>query len=571
MCPDAKVRDDLGSAGCPARLVRDGLPVMRCSVRRLLVIVVLAVTALGAALAVPTVASAAGRAPAVSGVDPAVGNVHGGFRVTVHGRGFTHVQHVYFGAVAGRSVHVASTRTLTVTAPAHGQSDVHVRVITAAGKSGPGPGSVFRYRRAPEVTSVSPSHGLVAGGEQITVRGSGLTWVRGVRFGDRKATSVHVVSARLVRATAPRNQAGGTHVRVVTAHGTSRAVAAARYTYWLMPVRDLAVDTTATSATLSWRPPASGDPTEVMIRRRAGTTPPVWPSRGELVTTITDASTHYRDLNRDPDTHYAYAVFALHGTQHSPAAGMPVQTSATSRPSAPTDLQISPAPQHTTAGPCAGASGWLGNAGGQFRLAARVANPDNPDAGVAPKFELADLGGTGTSDPAQLIPPGDPAGPPLTINGTDQLVFQDLDPAMLVDGHKYQVDAYTADATATSAKSATCTFWYDADQPATPDVAASTPTVHVGDTVTFTLTSSDTAPDGTTASGIDHIGYSLASASDLDGDGGTHAHASGSGDTRTATISVTPTLWGTNYLYAQAVDRAGNTSPTATYAFYVSG
>jgi alpha-tubulin suppressor-like RCC1 family protein len=65
------------------------------------------------------------------------------------------------------------------------------------------------------------------------VTGRHFTHVRAVKFGSIKGSALNVVSVKKLRVTAPAHAAGLVHVRVVTAHGTSRAVAIDRYRYRL--------------------------------------------------------------------------------------------------------------------------------------------------------------------------------------------------------------------------------------------------------------------------------------------------------------------------------------------------
>jgi hypothetical protein len=93
----------------------------------------------------------------------------------------------------------------------------------------------------------------------------------------------------------------------------------------------------------------------------------------------------------------------------------------------------------------------------------------------------------------------------------------------------------------------------------------------VGDTVHFTFSASDIEPASGSVSEIDHFSYSTSSESQLAGDGGSHVAAVGDGLKRSAQITLSPTAWGTNYLYVQAVDAAGNESTVRSFQYYVSG
>jgi len=87
----------------------------------------------------------------------------------------------------------------------------------------------------PVVTHVSPARGSTVGGTTVTVRGKhfaarGKSAVKKVLFGKKAATHVRVLSARMIKATAPTGT-GVVDVTVTTAKGRSAKVPADRYTY----------------------------------------------------------------------------------------------------------------------------------------------------------------------------------------------------------------------------------------------------------------------------------------------------------------------------------------------------
>ncbi|WP_034260538.1 IPT/TIG domain-containing protein [Actinospica robiniae] len=84
---------------------------------------------------------------------------------------------------------------------------------------------------APVISSISPNQGPSAGGNTVTITGTGFTGVTAVRFGSASA-SYTVVSATQISATAPAGT-GSVSVTVATPAGTSNAMA---YTYVTAPV-----------------------------------------------------------------------------------------------------------------------------------------------------------------------------------------------------------------------------------------------------------------------------------------------------------------------------------------------
>ena len=85
---------------------------------------------------------------------------------------------------------------------------------------------------APVVTGVSPASGLVAGGETVTVTGSGFTNATAVSFGAVTTTSFTVASDTQLTVPSPAATTSGTvDVTVTTPAGTSAISAAGQFTY----------------------------------------------------------------------------------------------------------------------------------------------------------------------------------------------------------------------------------------------------------------------------------------------------------------------------------------------------
>lgn len=178
----------------------------------------------------PQPSAEAATRPGVTSVRPASGPLKPG-RVTITGSGFRKVRAVLFGGVKGTKVSVGSASTLTVVPPARtSPGTVSVQVVTAAGRSRLTRASTFRYLARPKVTSVSPASGSLAGGETVTVQGSGFAAGATVRFGSTPALSVRRLSSTTLEAVTPAMAPGPLHVRVRTGGGTSATSAADLYT-----------------------------------------------------------------------------------------------------------------------------------------------------------------------------------------------------------------------------------------------------------------------------------------------------------------------------------------------------
>nr|WSX49681.1 ricin-type beta-trefoil lectin domain protein [Streptomyces sp. NBC_00974] len=151
----------------------------------------------------------------------------------------------------------------------------------------------------------------------------------------------------------------------------------------------------------------------------------------------------------------------------------------------------------------------------------------------------------------------------------------------LKDGHKYYWFANTQDDTLQSADSERCYFFVDRSSPsaavASTDFPASGTTgghpKRVGEEGTFTLSGADNGPTNgsTRSSGLACARWTtdpVKAASDwkcTDADPRIVKSLPGG----KATVKFTPWAWGTNYLYLQTQDNAGNMSQPVAYSFYV--
>ena len=81
------------------------------------------------------------------------------------------------------------------------------------------------------VTKVDPNKGPVAGGDNVTVSGSGFSNAIAVRFGTATASNLTVTSDTQLTVTSPPGTAEEVHVTVTTPAGTSAITPADQYTY----------------------------------------------------------------------------------------------------------------------------------------------------------------------------------------------------------------------------------------------------------------------------------------------------------------------------------------------------
>ncbi|WP_218022503.1 IPT/TIG domain-containing protein, partial [Nocardia amamiensis] len=165
--------------------------------------------------------------PSLSSISPNKGPTSGGTTVTLTGTGFTGATAVNFGSTPATSFTVNSDTQITATSPA-GTGIVSVTVTGPTGTSNP---LSYSYVVVPTITSISPTVGPIAGGNSVTITGTGFTGPLTVRFGST-ATTFTVDSSTQITAIAPAGSAGTVQVTVTGLGGTSNGVS---YTYAPVP------------------------------------------------------------------------------------------------------------------------------------------------------------------------------------------------------------------------------------------------------------------------------------------------------------------------------------------------
>jgi large repetitive protein len=176
-----------------------------------------------------------GTAPTIASISPSSGPVTGGTLVTITGANLTGATGVSFGAVAASSFTAVNATQITAVAPAEAAGMVDITVTTPLGTSATSAADAYTYQAGPTVTAVTPPGGPIAGGNAVTIAGTGLTGATSVKFG---AASAHftVDNAGEITATAPAGTAGTVDIVVTTPAGTSPTGSADRYSYTALPV-----------------------------------------------------------------------------------------------------------------------------------------------------------------------------------------------------------------------------------------------------------------------------------------------------------------------------------------------
>jgi hypothetical protein len=163
--------------------------------------------------------------PVITTINPTKGSVAGGNNVVINGVGFIGATGVSFGG-SGAAFTVNSDSQITTTAPARaaGSASVVVNKGIFTAVTAPSP---YLYIAIPVITTLSPATGPIAGGNVVTINGSGFSGASSVMFGGNSATNFTVNSDSQITATAPQGVLGSVTVIVTTINGATSS----RYTY----------------------------------------------------------------------------------------------------------------------------------------------------------------------------------------------------------------------------------------------------------------------------------------------------------------------------------------------------
>ncbi|MBC7540672.1 MAG: IPT/TIG domain-containing protein, partial [Bacteriovorax sp.] len=172
-------------------------------------------------------------APTVTSVAANAGALAGGTAVTITGSGFFAGATASFGGSLCTSLSVVSSTSITCSTAAHAAGLVNVVVTNTDTQLGTGL-SVYTYRAAPTVTSVSPNNGVLAGTTAVTITGTGFISGATVNFGGSACGSVTVASATSITCTTTAHAVGAVTV-TATNTDTQTGNAPAAFTYQAAP------------------------------------------------------------------------------------------------------------------------------------------------------------------------------------------------------------------------------------------------------------------------------------------------------------------------------------------------
>lgn len=172
-------------------------------------------------------------APVITSIVDNSGHPNGGNVVTITGNYFKPGATVTFGTVAATNVQVKSATEITATVPANPQGTVTVTVKNTDNQTAT---TQYQYKANPEVTSITPTHGPLAGGTIVYIQGN--YFMKGVtaKFGDNLAASYSYTNSRSFAVTAPAGAAAGPVDVVVTNPDGTTITIPAGFTYDEPPV-----------------------------------------------------------------------------------------------------------------------------------------------------------------------------------------------------------------------------------------------------------------------------------------------------------------------------------------------
>lgn len=149
-------------------------------------------------------------------ISPNQGSTGGGTAVTITGTNLANASAVTFGTKLA-SITANTATSVSVLSPS-GASVVDVRVTTPGGTSNP---LQFFYVPAPFKAGLSVTSGPTAGGNTVTLTGSGLATATAVSFGANAATPTVVNDSQLTVTVPAGAAAGPVSVTVTTAGGVN--------------------------------------------------------------------------------------------------------------------------------------------------------------------------------------------------------------------------------------------------------------------------------------------------------------------------------------------------------------
>lgn len=208
-------------------------------------------------------------APTITSISPISGARSGSNTViSVFGTGFVPGTTVTVGGIAMTSVIVVDTNTLSGTVPDYVSGPLVKDVVVTNSAGSATLSNAYTYSAtAPTISGITPATGPVAGGTQVTITGTNLTFVTGVTIGGIALTSVSVVNSGTITGITPAYVSGSLVKDVTVTDAVSAATLAGGFTYNTAPPPP-----TITSVNPATGPAAGGSPVTITGTNLTGAT-----------------------------------------------------------------------------------------------------------------------------------------------------------------------------------------------------------------------------------------------------------------------------------------------------------
>jgi len=158
----------------------------------------------------------AGDPPSIAGIDPSTGPAGGWTEVNIDGQGFTGTNSVKFNGVECPAFTVNSSTSITAVTPAGTLfSFADVTVQDNEGSDTLTQAYFYSFDPAPDITTVTPNQGDLAGGTRVEISGPSVVGVTDVQFDGVSGTALEVTSATTLGVTTPSGAPGAADVTAI--------------------------------------------------------------------------------------------------------------------------------------------------------------------------------------------------------------------------------------------------------------------------------------------------------------------------------------------------------------------
>ena len=184
----------------------------------------------------------------INSVSPSSGSTVGGTNITINGENFNEYAVAYVGSQPLQNLTVVSSTEITCTTPPWTAGAIDVTVVQIDDSITFSDG--FEYIQALTADQVSPNTGVIAGGETVTIYGTGFNGSTTVTFGGTLATNVTLVNSTTIECDIPAKNAG--YVDVIVTKGMESVTLSSAFEYilplsigYVIPVADFDIGGTS--------------------------------------------------------------------------------------------------------------------------------------------------------------------------------------------------------------------------------------------------------------------------------------------------------------------------------------